>query len=60
MYCERETTWNQVDILPSYPENTDMLDQYLQNDDDEDDTVVREPETFDEIIVEAAPPEHER
>ena len=55
----------QVEILPSYPENTEILDQYLQNNDDEDqDSVVvpeivkknlkrkREPEIFDEIIVE--------
>jgi len=56
----------QVEVLPSYPENTEVLDQYLQNDDDEDDTVVpeivkkslkrkREPEVFDEIIVEKEP-----
>ena len=50
--------------MPSYPENTEILDQYLQNDDDEDDIVMvpkivkkdlkrkREPEIFDEIIVE--------
>ena len=57
----------QVEVLPSYPENTEILDQYLQADDDEDDTVVvpeivkkslkrkREPEMFDEIIVEKEP-----
>ena len=54
----------QVEILPSYPENTEILDQYLQNEWDEDEAVVvpeiikktlkrkREPEIFDEIIVE--------
>jgi len=61
--------WNKKvdEALPSYPENTDMLDQYLQDGDDEDDTAVvpeivqqnlkrkREPEVFDEIIVEEEP-----
>ena len=54
----------QVEILPSYPDNTEILDQYLQNDDDEDDAIIvpeivkknlkrkREPELFEEIIVE--------
>jgi len=58
-----------VEILPSYPENTEILDQYLQNEDDEDDIIVvpeivkknlkrkHEPETFEEIIIEDAPPE---
>lgn len=53
-----------VEIMPSYPENTEILDQYLQNDDDEDDVVMvpeiikkdlkrkRGPEIFDEIVVE--------
>src|SRR5277367_6453624 len=53
-----------VEIMPSYPENTEILDQYLQNDDDEDDVVMvpeiikkdlkrkRGPEIFDKIIVE--------
>ena len=32
----------QVEVLLSYPENTEILDQYLQNDDneDEDDSVL--------------------
>jgi hypothetical protein len=57
-----------VEVLPSYPENTEILDQYLQADDDESDETVelpeivkknlkrkREPEMFDEIIVEREP-----
>jgi hypothetical protein len=56
----------QVEVLLSYLENTEILDQYLQNDDDEDDTIVipeiikknlkrkREPEIFEEIIVEGS------
>ena len=59
--CKRN---KQVEILPSYPENTEILDQYLQKDGDEDEAVVmpeimkkslkrkRKPEIFDEIIVE--------
>jgi len=56
------------EVLPSYPENTEILDQYLQADDDESDETVqvpeivkkslkrkREPEMFDEIIVEREP-----
>ena len=53
------------EVLPSYPENTEILDQYLQ--DESDDTVEvpeiirkslkrkHEPEIFDEIIVEEEP-----
>ena len=53
------------EVLPSYPENTEILDQYLQ---DESDDIVEvpeifrkspkqkcEPEVFDEIIVEEEP-----
>ena len=35
--CKRN---KQVEILLLYPENTEILDQYLQNEDDEDDTVL--------------------
>ena len=52
-------------VLPSYPENTDILDQYLLNDDDGNDVIAvpeivkrslkrkrDEQEIYDEIIVE--------
>ena len=51
-------------VLPSYPENTDILDQYLLNDEDENDVIAvpeivkkslkrkrDEQEIYDEIIV---------
>jgi RNase H-like domain found in reverse transcriptase/Reverse transcriptase (RNA-dependent DNA polymerase)/Integrase zinc binding domain len=60
-----------MELVPSYPENTDTLDKYLQDNNDESygsaprpETIVvppivrknlkrkREPETYDEIIVE--------
>jgi len=59
--------WNKKvdEVLPSYPKNTEILDQYLQ---DKSDDIVevpeivrkslkrkREPEVFDEIIVEEVP-----
>jgi hypothetical protein len=52
-----------MEILPSYPENTDLLDEYLQNDDDVDSNIFPEivektlerkrgqEEPFDEIVV---------
>ena len=55
----------QVEILPSYPENTEILDKYLLDDEDEDDVILvpeivkknlkrkRGHEVFDEIIVES-------
>jgi hypothetical protein len=59
-----------VELIPSYPENTDALDQYLQDVDDNDDLpeasdeVIEHPDTiqslkrrqvFDQIIVEQPP-----
>ena len=59
--------WNKKvdEVLPSYPKNTEILDQYLQ---DKSDDIVevpeivrkslkrkREPEVFNEIIVEEEP-----
>jgi len=58
-----------VELIPSYPENTDALDQYLQvvDDDDDDgtsDDVIRLPnvkknlkrrQIFDHIVVEQPP-----
>ena len=54
-----------VEVFPSYPENTDILDEHLQNDDDENDAIIvpeivrknlkrkcGQEEIFDEIIVE--------
>ena len=54
-----------MQVLPSYPENTDILDEHLLNDDDENETIAvpeivkkslkrkrGEQEIFDEIIVE--------
>jgi hypothetical protein len=55
-----------VEVFPSYPENTDILNRHLQNDDDGEDAIsvpeiVRknlkrkrgQEEIFDEIIVES-------
>ena len=53
----------QIIRTPLYPENTDILYEHLQNDDDEDNAIVAEiikksikwkggPEMFDEIMVE--------
>src|SRR4030095_6043151 len=55
----------QMEIYPSYPENTDILDEHLQNDTDDDEVIVipeiveknlkrkwGQDEIFDEIIVE--------
>jgi hypothetical protein len=60
-----------VEVYPSYPENTDILDEYLQGDDDDEDVdlipmavpeVVKnlkrkhgELDPYDEIIVEDEP-----
>ncbi len=54
-----------MEMFPSYPENTDILDECLQNDDDENDAITvpeivkknlkrkrGQEEIFDEIIVE--------
>ena len=29
-----------VEVFPSYPENTDILDEHLQNDDDVNDAII--------------------
>ena len=54
-----------MEMFPSYPENTDILDEYLQNDDGENDAITvpeivkknlkrkrGQEEIFDGIIVE--------
>ena len=54
-----------MEVRPSYLENTDILDEYLQNDEDENDAIIvpgivkkslkrkrGQEEIFEEIIVE--------
>src|SRR4030095_17012742 len=60
-----------VELIPSYPENTDSLDRYLQDNDDDDEDLVdiselnleelgqnpkRKRQIFNEITVEQEPP----
>jgi hypothetical protein len=57
-----------VELIPSYPENTNALDQYLQDNDDDDlpepsDVIelpdigqsLKRKQVFDEIVVERPP-----